>query len=57
MYFSEMREERDVCRDGRTISTTSVSSRGGKIVRRALPWHLGCFIFYPMNNVLWKIDV
>ena len=52
-----MREERDICRDGRTISTTSVSSRGGKIVRRALPWHLGCFMFYPMNNVLWKIDV
>ena len=57
MYFSEMRKERDVCHDGRTIFTTSVSARGGKIVRRALLWHLGCFMFYPMNNVLWKRDV
>ena len=52
-----MREERDVCRDGRTIFTTSVSSKGGKIVRRALLWHLRCFMFHPMNNVLWKRDV
>ena len=49
-----MREERDVCRDGRTIFTTSVSSKGGKIVRRALLWHVGCFLFYgrEMFNVL-----
>ena len=52
-----MREERDVCRDGRTIFTTSVSSKGGKIVRRALLWHLRCFMFHPKNNVLWKRDV
>ena len=56
-YFSKTKEKRDVCRNGKTIFTTSISSRGGKIVRRALLWHLGCFMFYPMNNVLWKRDV
>ena len=56
-HIFQKQEERDVCRDGRTIFITSVSSRGGKIVRRALLWHLGCFMFYLMNNVLWKRDV
>ena len=52
MHFSKTRKERDVRRDGRTIFTTSISARGGKIVRRALLWHLGYFMFYPLNNVL-----
>ena len=43
-----MGKERDVCHDGRTIFTTSVSTRGGKIVRRVLLWQLGCFMFYPI---------
>ena len=49
-----MRKERDVCHDGRTIFTTPVSARGDKIVRRALLWHVGCFLFYgrEMFNVL-----
>ena len=54
-YFSKAKEERDVCRDGRTIFTTLISTRGGKIVRRALLGHLGCFMFYPLNNVVVRV--
>ena len=24
------------------------------LLGRSLLWHLGCFMFYPFNNVLWK---
>ena len=28
-----------------------------RFVTRALFWHLGCFMFYPLNNVLWKREM
>ena len=27
------------------------------LLGRSLLWHLGCFMFYPLNNVLWEREM